>query len=101
VTVEVHVVTPERELWTGEASMVVARGTEGEVGILAGHAPLLVRLAEGTVRIHGADAEPVAVAVGGGFLHVTSQGGSTRIDVLASRGELGDDRSMSRSPDPR
>ena len=33
---DVHVVTPEREVWSGEATMVVARGIEGEVGILRG-----------------------------------------------------------------
>src|SRR5439155_12546986 len=42
---EVHVVTPEREVWTGEADMVVARAADGEVGILPGHAPYLAVLA--------------------------------------------------------
>ena len=49
---EVHIVTPEREVWTGPAEMLVARGVEGEVGILAGHAPMLVQLAIGPLRIH-------------------------------------------------
>ena len=37
-----HVVTPEREVWAGEAHTVVARGVDGEVGILAGHVPMMV-----------------------------------------------------------
>ena len=48
---DVHVVTPERELWSGEASTVVARGVAGEVGILSGHAPMMVGLAIGPLRI--------------------------------------------------
>ena len=84
---EVHVVTPERELWSGQATMVIARGVEGEVGILTGHAPLLIRLAVGALRIRQDGTQESAV-VDGGFLHVTSQEGATRVDVLASRAEM-------------
>lgn len=87
MSVEVHVVTPEREVWSGTADMVVARGVEGEVGILAGHAPLLIRLAIGALRVLHDGSQDVAV-VDGGFLHVTSAGGATRIDVLASHAEM-------------
>ena len=83
VPVEVHVVTPEREVWSGEATLVIARGVEGEVGIMAQHAPLLIRLAIGplTVRREGED---LLAVVDGGFLHVTSAGEGTRVDVLAT-----------------
>lgn len=84
---EVHVVTPQREVWSGPADMVIARGTEGEVGILAGHAPMLIRLAVGWLRIRHDGAEEKAV-VDGGFMHVTSAEGTTRVDVLADGGEL-------------
>jgi F-type H+-transporting ATPase subunit epsilon len=84
---EVHVVTPQREVWSGRADMVIARGTEGEVGILAGHAPMLIRLAIGWLRIKHDGAEEKAV-VDGGFMHVTSAEGATRVDVLADGGEL-------------
>jgi F-type H+-transporting ATPase subunit epsilon len=87
VPVSVRVVTPERELWAGEASMVIARGTEGEVGILGGHAPMLVRLAVGPLRIQRDEGEIRAV-VDGGFLHVTSEAERTRVDVLAVGAEL-------------
>ena len=40
VALEVHVVTPEREVWSGQATEVIAHGVDGDVGILAGHAPL-------------------------------------------------------------
>ena len=83
-TVDVHVVTPEREIWAGAAQMVVARGVEGELGVLAGHAPLLVRLAVAPLRIERPDGSWDAMVVDGGFLHVTSGDDGTRVDVLAN-----------------
>jgi F-type H+-transporting ATPase subunit epsilon len=88
MALEVHVVTPEREVWAGQARMIVARGVEGEVGILPGHAPLLIRLAIGALRIEGQDGAWAAAVVDGGFLHVTSGGDGTRVDVLASFAEM-------------
>lgn len=82
----VRIVTPERELWSGPASMVIARGIEGEVGILAGHVPMLVALAIGPLRIQTDDSSEQVVVVDGGFLHVTSEGDDTRVDVLADQG---------------
>lgn len=88
MALEVHLVTPEREVWTGRARMVVARGVEGEVGILPGHAPLLIRLAIGALRIQTEAGEWQSAVADGGFLHVTSEEGSTRVDVLAEHAEL-------------
>jgi F-type H+-transporting ATPase subunit epsilon len=88
VPLEVHLVTPEREVWTGAAEMLIARGIEGEVGILGGHAPMLVRLAIGPLRIHREGGELLAAVVDGGFLHVGTHEGVTRADVLASQAEL-------------
>jgi F-type H+-transporting ATPase subunit epsilon len=85
---DVHLVTPEREVWGGPARMVVARGVAGEVGILPGHAPLLVRLAIGVLRIRDEQGREEAAVVDGGFLHVTSGEGGTRVDVLAAYAEL-------------
>jgi F-type H+-transporting ATPase subunit epsilon len=87
VPLDVHVVTPEREIWSSEAAMVIARGVEGEVGILPQHAPLLIRLAVGSLRIRMDGTEEAAV-VDGGFLHVTTTEGVTRVDVLASYAEM-------------
>jgi F-type H+-transporting ATPase subunit epsilon len=91
--IDVHVVTPERELWSGEADTVIARGIDGEVGILAGHAPLMVQLAIGPLRIQRANEGEIVAVVDGGFLHVTSVGvdqgdAGTRVDVLAANAEL-------------
>jgi F-type H+-transporting ATPase subunit epsilon len=87
VPLEVHIVTPEREVWAGEVQELIARGVEGEVGILAGHAPLLVQLAIGPLRMLGDRGETKAI-VDGGFLHVSTHDGVTRADVLASHAEL-------------
>jgi F-type H+-transporting ATPase subunit epsilon len=90
MAVQVTLVTPDREVWSGPAAEVIARGTEGEVGILSGHAPLLIRLAIGVLRIKDErDAWHTAV-VDGGFLHVTSAEGTTRVDVLATHAEMAD-----------
>lgn len=90
MAMQVTLVTPDREVWAGPAAEVVARGTEGEVGILSGHAPLLIRLAISAVRIKDeADVWHTAV-VDGGFLHVTSSEGITRVDVLATHAEMAD-----------
>jgi len=70
--------------------MVIARGTEGDVGVLADHAPLLIRLAVGPLRIRR-DGDDVDAVVDGGFLHVTSEEGETRVDVLADHGELAEE----------
>jgi F-type H+-transporting ATPase subunit epsilon len=90
VTLEVHIVTPEREVWAGEVQELIARGVDGEVGILGGHAPLLVQLAIGPLRLLTEGGETRAV-VDGGFLHVSTHEGATRADVLAAQAELADE----------
>ncbi|MGA9162078.1 MAG: ATP synthase F1 subunit epsilon [Actinomycetota bacterium] len=91
MALDVHLVTPEREVWAGPAEMVVARGTAGMVGILAGHAPLLIRLAIGALRIQLEDGRWEVAIVDGGFLHVTNAEDSTRVDVLATSAEMADE----------
>jgi F-type H+-transporting ATPase subunit epsilon len=81
-------VTPQREVWAGEAEMVIARGVDGEVGILGGHAPLLIQLAVGPLRIIQEGAPELRAVVDGGFMHVTSGSEGTRVDVMASEAEL-------------
>ncbi len=87
MSLEVHIVTPEREVWSGEVDELIARGVDGEVGILGGHAPLLVQLAIGPLRLLSEQGETRAV-VDGGFLHVSTHEGATRADVLAAQAEL-------------
>lgn len=93
---ELHVelVSVEREIWSGEASQVTARTTEGEIGVLPGHAPLLGQLADGgTVRILDNGGGEVVAAVHGGFLSVTDEG----VTVLAEVAELSGDIDTARA----
>jgi F-type H+-transporting ATPase subunit epsilon len=76
----VELVAVEEKIWSGEAEMVVARTTEGELGVLPGHAPLLGQLAEPSeVRIKLPGGQQEAYEVSGGFLSVTGEG----VTVLA------------------
>lgn len=84
---QVAVVSPEREVFTGQADMVVARGREGDVGILPGHAPMLVELAIAPIRVIAGDGERM-ILVDGGVLHVTPEQDETRVDVLAEHADL-------------
>lgn len=79
-TLKVELVAVEEKVWTGDAEMLVARTTEGELGVLPGHAPLLGQLANpGAVRIKLAGGQELAYEVNGGFVSVTGEG----VTVLA------------------
>lgn len=93
-TLHVELVAVERPLWSGEATIVLARTTEGELGILPGHIPLLGELAPGgVVRIRQEGGTELVVAVHGGFLSVTEDG----VSILAEMAEMADDIDVSRA----
>ncbi|KQO64690.1 F0F1 ATP synthase subunit epsilon [Curtobacterium sp. Leaf261] len=66
----VSVVSADHEVWSGDATMVVARTTEGQIGVLAGHEPMLAILAQGEVRITRADGSTVTAEAEDGFFSV-------------------------------
>ena len=67
--IQVNLVAADREIWSGEASMVIAKTSEGEIGLLAGHEPMLAILIPGSIRVTTADGEKVvAETEAGGFL---------------------------------
>ena len=80
----VTVVSATAEVWSGEASMVVARTTEGEIGILAGHEPTLGVLAAGEVRITTADGQKVTAQAEDGFLSVDNN----QVTLVAGLAEI-------------
>jgi len=94
-TVHVELVSVERLLWSGEARMVIARTTEGELGVLPGHAPLLGELAPGgIVRIQQEDVgDELVFAAHGGFLSVTEDG----VSILAELAERADEIDVGRA----
>lgn len=88
-TLHVELVSVERLIWSGEATMVVARTTEGELGVLPGHAPLLGQIVDGdVVRIRQENGEELVVAAHGGFLSVTERGVSILAEMAEIAGEI-------------
>jgi F-type H+-transporting ATPase subunit epsilon len=94
MSMQVELVSVERPIWSGEADAVYARTTDGEIGVLPGHAPLLGALAPGwLVRIKQADGVEQRVAVHGGFLSVREDG----VSVLAEMAESADEIDVARA----
>jgi F-type H+-transporting ATPase subunit epsilon len=86
---QVALVEPEGELWSGSAEMVLARTLDGEIGLLTGHAPIIGILYEGSVvqiRPDGGGAD-IFAAVSGGFLSMADN----RVSILARQAQLGTD----------
>jgi F-type H+-transporting ATPase subunit epsilon len=93
-TLQVELVAVERTIWSGEASMVIARTTEGEIGVLPSHAPLLGELAPGgVVTIRTTEGQDVVAAAHGGFLSVTPQG----VSILAETAEIASEIDVERA----
>ena len=69
MALHVTLVSADAEVWTGDASLVVAKTVEGEIGFMSGHEPVLAILAnEGQVRITTAAGEKITASARGGFL---------------------------------
>lgn len=68
MTLKVSLVSADAEVWTGEASLVVAKTVEGEIGFMPGHEPVLAILAEGQVRITETSGQKVVANAQDGFL---------------------------------
>lgn len=84
----VELVAPDRLLWQGQATFVFARTTEGEIGILPRHIPLVAELVGGEmVRIDTVGGEEIHAAVHGGFISVTERG----VSILAEGADLADE----------
>lgn len=84
----VQLVAVERRLWSGTGTFVVAQTTEGEIGIMPGHEPVLGQLIEGgVVRVTTTDGDTVTAAVHGGFLSVTAD----TVSILAESADLADE----------
>jgi F-type H+-transporting ATPase subunit epsilon len=81
---QVELVAADRLVWSGEATMVVARTTEGDVGVLANHAPMLSLMVDGIVDVTTTDGETWIAAVDAGFLSVAAN----RISILAEHAEM-------------
>lgn len=84
---QVELVSVDRRVWSGEASIVVARTVDGDLGILPGHAPVLAVMAAGDIKIEPAAAgeSEIIANVDGGFLSVEHD----RVTIVADRAAIG------------
>ncbi|ATO49172.1 F0F1 ATP synthase subunit epsilon [Brevibacillus laterosporus] len=89
----IEIVTPERVVYSGEATMVIARGVEGELGILPNHTPLVTPLKIAPVRIKQEGDKETIIAVSGGFMEVRGQ----TVTILAEAAEQSDDIDSARA----
>jgi F-type H+-transporting ATPase subunit epsilon len=80
-----ELVTPERLIRSEEVHMVVVPGTEGDFGVLAGHAPYMSTMRDGDIAIYrSAGGEPERIAISGGFAEVNEKG----LTVLAEKADI-------------
>lgn len=86
-TLQCRVVSAREEIYTGEISMLIATGSEGEVGILSGHTPLITLLKPGSMRIQLPDGSEEVIYVSGGVLEVQPK----LVTVLADTAVRADD----------
>lgn len=87
-TIHVDIVSPEGQLFAGEATMVFAPGVEGEIGVAPRHAPLLTALIAGVVRVQSEGHEEQSFYVGGGALEVQPNKVSVLADTAARARDL-------------
>ena len=93
---DVTIVSPESEVWRGDADLVVARSPEGEFGIMNGHIPFLAALVPGRVRVvSGSDSEEFFVP--GGFLEASGPHDDYHVIVLADDADALDDLDAARA----
>ncbi len=85
-TIKLEIVSPDKVVYAADIEMLIVRATDGELGVLPHHAPLVTGLVPHAMRIK-IDGEEKLVAVGGGFMEVQPE----KISVLASVAELPED----------
>jgi F-type H+-transporting ATPase subunit epsilon len=83
---QVELVSADRLVWSGEATMVIAKTAEGDIGILRNHAPVLSVMVEGAVEIQ-TDGDTVVAAVDAGFLSMAAN----RVSILTEHAVLAGD----------
>jgi F-type H+-transporting ATPase subunit epsilon len=83
-TMHVSLVSADRQLWSGEATVVNTRTLAGEIGIMAGHSPILSVLEPGKVDVRTVDDGHWVAAIDGGFISVANN----QVSILCDRAEL-------------
>tara|TARA_B100000945_G_scaffold101565_1_gene80053 strand:+ start:340 stop:732 length:393 start_codon:yes stop_codon:yes gene_type:complete len=87
MTLRVELVSPERVVYEGEAELVIARTTDGEIGFQAGHVPFVGNLVSSVIRIALSDGGVQRIAVHSGFVEVSDN----HVALLSDVAELAED----------
>lgn len=95
-TIRLEIVTPDRSVFDQDINMVIARATDGDIGILPGHAPLIAGLAIAPLRIKTEDGEQ-QIAVSGGFIEVRPE----KITLLAATAETAEEIDIKRAAEAK
>jgi F-type H+-transporting ATPase subunit epsilon len=85
---DVSIVTPEGAAYEGAAEMLIVPGADGEIGVLARHAPLVATLGAGSTRVHVTSDEIVEFATGPGFFTVQFDRAIALVDDAAKASEI-------------
>lgn len=93
-TIHCDIVSAEAEIFSGDVTMVVATGEEGELGIAPNHIPLVTRLKPGQVRLHHADGSEQFFFVSGGILEVQPQVVTVLADTVIRAGDIDEDMAL-------
>lgn len=89
-TMRCEIVSAEREIFSGQVTMVIATGTLGELGIMPGHTPLLTGLRPGPVRLQMEDGEEDIFFASGGFMEVQPNIVTILADTAEHAGNIDD-----------
>ncbi len=92
-TFKLEIVTPERVVLQQDAVSVIVPGSEGSLGILASHAPLMAELTVGEIRIRDASGHEERLAISGGFMEVSSN----MVRILADTAEKSEEIDVHRA----
>jgi F-type H+-transporting ATPase subunit epsilon len=90
---QLELVAADRLVWSGQVSSVITRTTEGELGILANHAPLMAVLVSTTVEARTSDGDRWVAAIDGGFLSVANN----RVSILSAAAQMSDEVDVERA----
>lgn len=85
-------VAADRKVWDGRATIVIAKTTDGDVGVMPGHQPILSVLVEGVVTVRQVDGPAILAAVHGGFLSVAGNSVSILAEIAELSSEIDVDR---------
>lgn len=93
MTIHVEIVAPDKMLYSGDVQMVTLPGSDGQMGVMGGHAPLLTTLGIGEIVLHG-EGEPEFMAVSGGVAEIRPNKITILADVAEAAEEIDEERAQ-------